>query len=86
MNVAEQIGDARHGQARDTGQRFHARRTVIPPKTRPGLGYCRTEPRPLFHGSTPHLSTSCFLKYWHLPSQILLDRHRTCTALRHIAI
>ena len=42
MNVAEQIVDARHGQAGDTAQRFHARRTVKPAETRPGLGYCTT--------------------------------------------
>ena len=42
MNVAEQIVDARHSQAGDTAQRFHARRTVKPAETRPGLGYCTT--------------------------------------------
>ena len=62
MNVAEQIVDARHGQARDTGQRFRARRTVTPPESRPGLGYCATEPRPRFSWLNPTFVNIFFSK------------------------
>ena len=38
MNVAEQIVDARHGQARDNGQRSHARSSPsCPDETGAGL-------------------------------------------------
>ena len=53
MNVAEQIFDARHDQARDNGQRLRARRTVTPPETRPGLGHHTTWPRPRFSWAYP---------------------------------
>ena len=62
MNVAEQIFDARHDQARDNGQRFHARRTVTPPETRPGLGHHTTWPRPRFSWLSPAFVNILFSK------------------------
>ena len=67
MNVAEQIVDARHGQAGDTAQRFRTRRTVTPPETRPGLGYCTTEPRPRFSWPNPAFVNIFFFKILAFP-------------------